>query len=85
VPQKILVRASDGGGLKDSLEVARGLRDAGYIAEFGLGCEETSGTRWIVDMRGSEGIELIDGASGEKQRVASTIELLELIRKAGHK
>jgi histidyl-tRNA synthetase len=81
--ERILVRAKDDEGLKASLEVARVLRDAGYIAEFDLGYEETTEFRWIVDMRSGEGIELIDQTSGEKQRTFSSADLLGLLEEAG--
>ncbi len=77
--ERILVRAKDDEGLKASLEVARLLRDAGYIAEFDLSHEEPSGFRWVVDMRSGEGVELIDQVSGEKRRKSSPSELLKLI------
>jgi hypothetical protein len=85
VRERVLIRARDGEGLQGSLEVARGLRDAGYVAEFDLGYEETSGIRWIVDMRSGEGIELIDQIGGEQLRAESPTELLNLIQKAGRK
>lgn len=83
--ERILVKAKDAEGLRDSLEVARLLRGAGYIAEFDLGYEETSDFRWIVDMRGGEGIELIDQLSGKKRRKSSPAELLRFLEEAGCK
>ncbi len=83
--ERILVRAKEDEGLRDSLEVARLLRGAGYIAEFDLGYKETSDFRWIVDMRGGEGIELIDQLSGKKQRKSSPAELLRFLEEAGCK
>jgi histidyl-tRNA synthetase len=81
--ERVLVRAKDDEGLKESLEVARALRDAGYIAEFDLGCEVTADFHWIVDMRSGEGMELIDRAGGKKQRAFSPAELLGLLEEAG--
>ncbi|HEY48953.1 MAG TPA: histidine--tRNA ligase family protein [Dehalococcoidia bacterium] len=83
--EKILVKARDAEGLKASFEVARLLREAGYIAEFDLGYKETSDFRWIVDMRSGAGIELIDQSSGKKQRMPSPVEVLELLKEAGCK
>jgi histidyl-tRNA synthetase len=83
--ERILVKPKDGEGLRDTLEVARLLRGAGYIAEFDLGYKETSDFRWIVDMRGGEGIELIDQLSGKKQRKSSPAELLRFLEEAGCK
>ncbi len=83
--ERILVKAKDGEGLKDSLEVARLLRGAGYIAEFDLGYKETSGFRWIVDMRAGKGIELIDQVSGKKRRKSSPAGLLKFLEEAGCK
>ena len=80
--ERILVKAKEDEGLRDSLEVARLLRGAGYIAEFDLGYEETSDFRWIVDMRGGEGIELIDQLSGKKWRKSSPAELLRFLEEA---
>lgn len=83
--ERILVKAKEDEGLRDSLEVARLLRGAGYIAEFDLGYEETSDFRWIVDMRGGKGIELIDQLSGKKRRKSSPAELLRFLEEAGCK
>jgi histidyl-tRNA synthetase len=49
VRERVLIRARDGEGLQGSLEVARGLRDAGYVAEFDLGYEETSSWPCLKD------------------------------------
>ena len=81
--RKILLRAKDGEGLKLSLEVARLLREAGYTAEFDLGYKDTSDFRWIVDMRGDKGIELIDQLSGKKVRKSSPEGLLRFIEETG--
>jgi histidyl-tRNA synthetase len=81
--ERILVRAREGEELKASLETARVLRDAGYIAEFDLGYEETTEFRWIVNMRSGEGIELIDQVSGKKQRTLSSADLPGLLEEAG--
>ncbi|UCC61025.1 MAG: histidine--tRNA ligase family protein [Dehalococcoidia bacterium] len=77
--ERILVRVKNEEGLKDCLEAARLLRDAGYIVEFDLGVEEAVGFRWVVDMRCSEGTEIIDQVSGEKSLSASPDELLKWI------
>jgi len=83
--ERVLVRVKDEEGLKDSLEAARMMRGAGYIAEFDLGNEATRGFRWIVDLRSGEGVELIDPASGKKWRSSQTSGLLKLIEEAGCK
>lgn len=84
-PERILVRAKDGDGLKSSLEIAQRLREAGHIAEFDLGYKDTSGFRWIVDLRSSEGIEVVDRDLGEKNRLSSAEELLKMIQGAACK
>jgi histidyl-tRNA synthetase len=80
--ERILIRAKDGDGLKSSLEVARSLREAGHVAEFDLGYRETSGFRWIVDLRRGEGIEVVDQGLGEKQLVSSIEELSKVMEEA---
>ena len=82
---RILIKAKDDKGLKASLEAARHLRDAGYIAEFDPGYEEHSEFRWIVDMRTKKGIVLIDQISGKTRQEPSIAELLKAIEKAGRK
>lgn len=83
--ERILVRAKDGDGLKSSLEIAQRLREAGHIAEFDLGYKDTSGFRWIVDLRSSEGIEVVDRDLGEKNRLSSAEDLLKMIQEAACK
>ncbi len=80
--ERVLLRAQDGKRLKPSLALARQLRDAGYIAEFDLGYRKTADFRWIVNMRGGEGIELLDQSSGKKQRKTSPAGLLKLLEEA---
>ena len=82
---RILIKAKDDKGLKASLEAARCLRDAGYIAEFDSGYEEYSEFRWIVDMRTGKGIVLKDQVSGKTRQEPSISELLKTIEKAGRK
>ncbi len=83
VRERILVRAKDAEGLKPSLAVARSLREAGYVAEFDLGYKDTAAFRWIVNMRSSGGIELLDQRSGKRQRRASAEELKKLLEETG--
>ena len=78
-PQRVLVKAKDAEGLQASLNVARLLRDAGYVAEFDLGSADTAEYRWVVNMRSGEGIELVDRLSGKKRRRSSSEELLKLL------
>ena len=77
--ERVLVKARDAEGLKESLELARTLRAAGCVAEFDLGHRDASGFRWVVDMRSGKGIELIDGLSGKKRRTSSAGGLLKLL------
>lgn len=79
-PVRILVKARDGEGLRESLELARSLRAAGYVAAFDLGYAETSGFRWVVDLRMGAGIELMDLSTGKSQRSKSPDELLALLK-----
>jgi len=83
--ERILVKAKAIGRLGSCLEVARRLREAGYIAEFDLGYEETADFRWIVNLVDEDGVELTDKASGKKRRRSSTAELLGLLKGAGCK
>jgi histidyl-tRNA synthetase len=80
--ERIVVKAKDAEGLKPSLALARSLREAGYVAEFDLGFRDTTDFRWIVNMRSSKGIELIDQRSGKRQRGSSPAEILRLLEEA---
>jgi histidyl-tRNA synthetase len=80
--ERVLIRAGEGDGLKPSLELARQLRDAGYVAELDLGYEETADFRWVIDMRGGEKIDLLDQSSGKKRRKSSPAELLKFLEEA---
>lgn len=79
--ERVLLRAKDE-GLKPTLALARQLRDAGYIAEFDLGYRETADFRWVVNMRGGEGIEVLDQSSGKKRLKSSPAGLLKLLEEA---
>jgi len=81
--ERILIKARDAEGLRPSFRVAQVLRDAGYVAEFDLGYKETSGFRWIVDLRSEGGIELTEQVSGKKWQKSSPAELLDIIEEAG--
>jgi histidyl-tRNA synthetase len=76
---RILLRAKDDDGLGYSLTVARRLREAGHIVELDLGLEKTSGFRWIVDLRGGDGMEVVKTKRRDKRRVSSVEELLEMV------
>ena len=77
--ERILVKARDGEGLKDSLEAARELRQAGRVAEFDLGSKDTSTYRWVVDLRSGDGVELVDQSTGKRWRKATAAEVVSLL------
>jgi len=79
--ERVLLRAKDAEGLKLILALARQLRDAGYVAEFDLGCGRAADFRWIVNLRDGE-IELLDQSSGKKRRKSSPAGLLKLLEEA---
>jgi len=79
-PVRILIRARDGEGLRESLELAKSLRAAGFVAEFDLGCSDTSGFRWVADLRGGSAIELVDTSTGKSQRSMTADELLAVLK-----
>lgn len=80
--ERILVRAKDAEGLKPSLALAQSLREAGYVVEFDLGYKNTTDFRWVVNMRSSEGIELLDQRGGKKRRKSSPAEIQKLLEEA---
>jgi len=79
---RILVRAK-GSEVKSCFEVCRLLRDAGYVAEIALGCQQAADFRWIVDIDGEGKMGLTDQVSGKKKRKLSFEMLVETIGEAG--
>lgn len=78
--EKVLIKTSDKVGLKTSLEMSSLLRESGYIAEFDLGYADTSGFKWVVDLRSGKWIELLEQASSKKWRGNSPSEIIDLFR-----
>jgi len=79
---RILVRAKAPEGFNSSLEIARLLRDEGYITETDLGFEDTSDFRWIVEASVGGEIGLIDQLGGKKRRQSSISALLKALKEA---
>jgi histidyl-tRNA synthetase len=89
LPQKIMVRtqAADVDAAKGAFQIARELREAGYIAEFDLGSQETAGFRWIVDVQNqAPQYTLTDLVRNRQFQAAAAGELLKLLEgEGGHK
>jgi histidyl-tRNA synthetase len=79
---RILVTGGDVANPRASFEVARPLRDGGYIVEFDIGYEDRSSFRWVIEMRSGEECELIDQASGERRPNVSPSDVLKLVEEA---
>ena len=82
--ERILVspQERDVKGIKMCLEVARFLRESGYHTELNLGHKAMSGYRWVISLLGEGSFQLIDLATGGKSELATTTEILEMLRGA---
>ncbi|MBE0415962.1 MAG: ATP phosphoribosyltransferase regulatory subunit, partial [Dehalococcoidia bacterium] len=83
--QRILVlsQGSDMKGLKACFEVARSLREAGYLVELDLGQKEVSCYRWILSVS-SEGLfRLTDQTTGRESELASAAQTLKIMEGSG--
>jgi len=84
--QKILVRAKPGDieATKRAFVIADGLREVGYMAEVGLGGEETDSLRWMLDVRSELPLfTLTDRVNNRKYEAQNTTEVLALLGEEG--
>ena len=81
---RILVQSqgSDAKGTKSCFEVARSLREAGYLAELDQGRKAVGDYRWVLSVS-SEGLfRLTDQTTGKKSELTSAAEILKIMEGA---
>jgi histidyl-tRNA synthetase len=81
---RILVQSqgSDAKGTKSCFEVARSLREAGYLAELDQGRKAVGDYRWVLSVP-SEGLfRLTDQTTGKKSELTSAAEILKIMEGA---
>jgi len=81
---RILVQSqgSDAKGTKSCFEVARSLREAGYLAELDQGRKAVGDYRWVLSVL-SEGLfRLTDQTTGKKSELTSAAEILKIMEGA---
>ena len=78
---RILVRpeGSDVKGLKSCFEVARFLREEGYLTELDLGRKAVSDYRWLLSVPREGPFRLVDQATGKRSKVASQAGILKIV------
>ncbi len=82
---RILVqpRDSDVKGLKVCFEVARSLREAGYLVELDQGKKAVGDYRWLLSVSGEGLFRLTDQATGRKSELTSEAEILKIMGESG--
>jgi len=82
--QRILVRSqgSDLMGLKSCFEMARSLRDAGYLAELDQGLKAVGDYRWVLSVQSEGLLRLTDQTRGKKHELTSAAEILKIMEGA---
>jgi histidyl-tRNA synthetase len=81
---RILVQSqgSDAKGTKSCFEVARSLREAGYLADMDQGRKAVGDYRWVLSVP-SEGLfRLTDQTTGKKSELTSAAEILKIMEGA---
>ncbi len=70
--EKVLITPEerDVNGLKSCLELARRLRDSGYLAELDLG-QRATGYRWLLSVPGEGPFRLTDRKTGKRSEIAT--------------
>ena len=79
--QRILVQSqgSDVKGLKSCFEVARSLREAGYLAELDQGQKAVGDYRWVLLVPSKDLFRLTDQTTGEISELTSAAEILMIV------
>lgn len=78
---RILVQYQDGDvtGLRSCFEVARSLREAGYLVALDQGQKAVGDYRWLLSVSGEGLFRLTDQATGEKRELTSEAEIRQVM------
>ena len=81
--QKILIKAEPE-AMKEGFNIATSLREAGYVAEFSLGGQESADLEWTLEVRSkAPPLVLTDQAKREKFEAQTASEVLAIIGGGG--
>jgi len=81
--QKILIKAEPE-AMKEGFNIAASLREAGYVAEFSLGGQESADLEWTLEVRSkAPPLVLTDQAKREKFEAQTASEVLAIIGGGG--
>ena len=78
---RILVQYQDGDvtGLRSCFEVARSLREAGYLVALDQGQKAAGDYRWLLSVSGEGTFRLTDQATGGKRELTSEAEIRQVM------
>jgi len=78
---RILVQPQDSDvkGLKSCFEVARSLRETGYLVELDQGQKAVGDYRWLLSVSKEGRFRLIDQATGRKRELTSEAEIRQVL------
>lgn len=78
---RILVQYQDGDvtGLRSCFEVARSLREAGYLVALDQGQKAAGDYRWLLSVSGEGTFRLTDQATGVKRELTSEAEIRQVM------
>ncbi len=78
---RILVQSQDGDvtGLRSCFEVARSLREAGYLVALDQGQKAVGDYRWLLSVSGEGLFRLTDQATGGKRELTSEAEIRQVM------
>ena len=78
---RILVQPKDGDvtGLRSCFEVARSLREAGYLVALDQGQKAVGDYRWLLSVSGEGLFRLTDQATGGKCELTSEAEIRQVM------
>ena len=81
----ILIQYQEGSmtGLKSCFEVARSLRDSGYIVQLDQGQKAVGDYRWLLTVSGKGLFRLTDQVTGGKHELASEAEIRQAMESSG--
>jgi histidyl-tRNA synthetase len=83
--ERILLKAKGLSGSRAGLEVARVLREAGFIVVSDLGYDKPAAFRWVLDLDAGREMKLVDQMSGKKRRASSPDEVLRILKEVGRR
>jgi len=80
----VRAQSGDADAMKEAFHIADSLREAGYIAEFDLGGQESVSLRWIIDVQSqAPQFILLDRVKNKKFEASTADEALKLLEGEG--